>query len=189
VAEESEQQRHFFIICPSWSSSFGPVHRYSIISPTRARTVVGFLRRSALAALRLTASSNLVGITTGKSAGLAPLRIWHAGARPHQPAGEARTTPTRSTKWDDATGQNFRTTWWRWRRIGQRSSPGPTRRSLRNRARVIENSWQDCAARSAAMASDCLRFTASFHHYYRFQPPQPDCAHFFLRGRARHRHE
>src|SRR5262249_48698468 len=41
----------------------------------RARIEGGTVMSSALAVLRLTTSSNLVGCCTGKSAGLAPLRI------------------------------------------------------------------------------------------------------------------
>jgi hypothetical protein len=47
---------------------------YSITSSARASTVAGTSRPSALAVLRLIASSNLVGCCTGKSAGLAPFR-------------------------------------------------------------------------------------------------------------------
>src|SRR6266478_4730811 len=48
---------------------------YSITSSARARIDGGTVRPSALAVLRLTTSSNVVGCCTGKSAGLAPLRI------------------------------------------------------------------------------------------------------------------
>src|SRR5215475_8070223 len=50
-----------------------PLH--SITSSARASSVGGTSRPSALAVLRLMISSNLVGYSTGKSAGLAPLRI------------------------------------------------------------------------------------------------------------------
>jgi hypothetical protein len=48
---------------------------YSTTSSARARIEGGTVRPSALAVLRLTTSSNLVGCSTGRSAGLAPLRI------------------------------------------------------------------------------------------------------------------
>ena len=46
-----------------------------ITSSARASTDGGIVRPSALAVLRLMTSSNLVGCSTGRSAGLAPLRI------------------------------------------------------------------------------------------------------------------
>src|SRR5215469_1048217 len=49
--------------------------RYSITSSARPRIVCGIVRPSALAVLRLMTSSNFVGCWTGRSAGLAPLRI------------------------------------------------------------------------------------------------------------------
>ena len=48
---------------------------YSITWSARPRRVGGMVRLSALAVLRLTTSSNVVGCTTGRSAGLAPFRI------------------------------------------------------------------------------------------------------------------
>src|ERR1017187_1663248 len=48
---------------------------HSITSSARARSVGAISRPIALAALRLMTSSNVVGCWTGKSAGLAPLRI------------------------------------------------------------------------------------------------------------------
>jgi hypothetical protein len=48
---------------------------YSMTSPARARIDGGTVRPSALAVLRLTTSSKVVGCWTGRSAGLAPLRI------------------------------------------------------------------------------------------------------------------
>jgi hypothetical protein len=48
---------------------------YSITSSAMASSVGGTLMPSALAVLRLMTNSNLVGCTTGKSAGLSPLRI------------------------------------------------------------------------------------------------------------------
>jgi hypothetical protein len=48
---------------------------YSITSSACAISVAGTVRPSALAVLRLMTNSNLVGCWTGKSEGLAPLRI------------------------------------------------------------------------------------------------------------------
>src|SRR5262249_14839052 len=48
---------------------------HSITSSARASSVGGTARPSACAVLRLMTSSNLVGCTTGRSAGLVPLRI------------------------------------------------------------------------------------------------------------------
>jgi hypothetical protein len=50
-------------------------HRYSITSSARASSVGGTSRPSALAVLRLISISNLVGCSTGRSAGFAPLKI------------------------------------------------------------------------------------------------------------------
>src|SRR5215470_3139898 len=50
-----------------------PLH--SITSSARASRVGGMVRRSALAVSRLTMKSNLVGCSTGMSAGLVPRRI------------------------------------------------------------------------------------------------------------------
>jgi hypothetical protein len=49
--------------------------RYSITLSARASSMGGTVRPSALAVLRLRTSSNLVGCSTGKSAGLAPFNI------------------------------------------------------------------------------------------------------------------
>jgi hypothetical protein len=49
---------------------------HSITSSARARIDGGTVSASALAVLRLMTSSNLVGCWTGRSAGLAPLRIF-----------------------------------------------------------------------------------------------------------------
>ena len=51
------------------------VEHYSITSSARASSAGGMVSPSAFAVLRLMTSSNLVGCSTGKSAGLAPLRI------------------------------------------------------------------------------------------------------------------
>ena len=48
---------------------------YSITSSARASSDGGIVRPSALAVLRLMTSSNFVGCSTGRSPGLAPLRI------------------------------------------------------------------------------------------------------------------
>jgi hypothetical protein len=56
------------------SDESSPVH-YWIISSARTSTAGGIVRPRALAVLRLMTSSNLVGCSTGKSAGFAPLRI------------------------------------------------------------------------------------------------------------------
>jgi hypothetical protein len=48
---------------------------YSITSSARTRTDGGIFNPSALAALLLTTNSSLVGNSTGRSPGLAPLRI------------------------------------------------------------------------------------------------------------------
>ena len=47
---------------------------YSITSSARTSSVGGISRPSAFAVIRLTASSNLVGCSTGRSAGFAPRR-------------------------------------------------------------------------------------------------------------------
>src|SRR4029079_1962029 len=52
---------------------FAPFH--SITSSAVASSVGGMVRLSAFAVFRLITSSNLVGCSTGKSPGLAPLRI------------------------------------------------------------------------------------------------------------------
>src|SRR6266446_5991519 len=49
--------------------------RHSITSSARASSVAGTSRPSALAVLRLTTSSYLVGACTGRSAGFSPFRI------------------------------------------------------------------------------------------------------------------
>src|SRR5262249_22866602 len=57
---------------------------YSISWSARSRTAGGVVRLRALAVLRLMTSSNLVGCSTGRSAGLIPFRIlstWVAARR------------------------------------------------------------------------------------------------------------
>src|ERR1700730_18255026 len=51
---------------------------HSMTSSARARIEGGTVRPSAWAVLRLTTSSNVAGCCTGRSAGLAPLRIFPA---------------------------------------------------------------------------------------------------------------
>src|SRR5262249_13681141 len=53
--------------------NLAPLH--SITSSARASRVVGISRSSALAVVRLTTRSNLVGCSTGRSPGFAPRRI------------------------------------------------------------------------------------------------------------------
>src|SRR5216683_4443181 len=48
---------------------------YSITTSASASSFAGMSRRSAFAVLRLMINSNLVGCTTGRSAGFSPLRI------------------------------------------------------------------------------------------------------------------
>jgi len=78
------QDRHRRLLCPRYQrpprrraadkrDELAPVH--SITSSARASTVCGISRSSALAALRLTTSSYLVGACTGRSAGFSPLRM------------------------------------------------------------------------------------------------------------------
>jgi len=58
---------------PEQTDELAPPH--SITSSARASSVGGTVRPSARAVGRLMTSSNLLGCTTGKSAGLAPLRM------------------------------------------------------------------------------------------------------------------
>jgi hypothetical protein len=57
----------------------GLMHRskqlYSITSSARESSVGGTVRRSAFAVFKLITNSNLVGCSTGRSAGFAPLKI------------------------------------------------------------------------------------------------------------------
>src|SRR5262245_17819109 len=55
---------------------------YWITSSARSSSDGGIVRPSALAVLRLMTSSNLVGCSTGRSAGLAPFRIWSTYVAP-----------------------------------------------------------------------------------------------------------
>src|SRR5262249_40373637 len=64
----SESRRHFLL--------FGQrAYSYSITSAARASTVAGTSRPSALAVLRLSTVSYLLGACTGRSAGFSPLRM------------------------------------------------------------------------------------------------------------------
>src|SRR5690349_14856760 len=58
-----------------FSPGGAPSRAYRITRCARASTLGGIVRAICLAVLRLITSSNLVGCSTGKSAGLAPLRI------------------------------------------------------------------------------------------------------------------
>jgi len=58
--------------------AFGDDAAHSMTSSARARIEGGIVRPSALAVLRLTTSSKVVGCWTGRPAGLAPLRIFPA---------------------------------------------------------------------------------------------------------------
>ena len=86
---------------------------YSITSPALASTDAGRSRPSDLAVFRLTTSSYLVGVCTGRSAGFAPALIsailGHAGAAP--------TSASSSFKNSDE--------------VAGRSSPGPRPQSKR----------------------------------------------------------
>ena len=53
----------------------GAAHDHSKTLSARSSTLDGILRPSAFAVFRLTTSSNLVGCSTGKSPGFAPLKI------------------------------------------------------------------------------------------------------------------
>jgi hypothetical protein len=59
----------------SIGASRPPLPHYSITSSARARIAGGTVRPSAVAVLRLTTSSKVVGCSTGRSAGFAPFRI------------------------------------------------------------------------------------------------------------------
>jgi hypothetical protein len=59
----------------SGAGRVGRARDYSIMWSARPSTDGGMVSPSALAVLRLTTRSNLVGCSTGRSAGLAPLRI------------------------------------------------------------------------------------------------------------------
>src|SRR5262245_44798661 len=60
---------------PAPTSSVSRADDYSITWSARSSSAGGIVRPSALAVLRLMISSNFVGCSTGRSAGLVPLRI------------------------------------------------------------------------------------------------------------------
>ena len=62
-------------ICQTRTHAPQPTESYSITSSARASSVGGTVKPSALAVLRLIASSYLVGACTGRSAGFSPLRM------------------------------------------------------------------------------------------------------------------
>ena len=65
----------FGLLPDSCAAANGISHLYSITSVARTRIEGGTVRPSALAVFMLMISSNLVGCSTGRSAGLVPLRI------------------------------------------------------------------------------------------------------------------
>src|SRR5207248_1981850 len=67
---EADQLCQAMLLVPSPEVPF-----HSITSSARAITDGGTVRPSVLAALRFTTSSNLIGCSTGRSAGFAPLKI------------------------------------------------------------------------------------------------------------------
>jgi len=62
-------------MCHEWSHAPQQNSRHSITSSARARSVGGTERPRILAVLRLITSSSFVGCSTGKSPGVAPLKI------------------------------------------------------------------------------------------------------------------
>jgi len=62
----------------AWYSEQTSLVTYSITSSARARIEGGMVRPSALAVFKLTTNSKVVGCCTGRSAGLAPFRIFPA---------------------------------------------------------------------------------------------------------------
>src|SRR5450432_3688741 len=73
-ADLADQARHVGFV-PIGDSAAQQTDTYSITSSARLSSVSGTVRSSALAVLRLIASTYVVGCCTGKLAGLAPLRI------------------------------------------------------------------------------------------------------------------
>src|SRR5215468_9545187 len=69
------------------SDERSPLH-YSITSSARPSSDGGIVRPRALAVLRLMTSSNFVGCSTGRSPGLAPLRILSAWIAPRRKRSE-----------------------------------------------------------------------------------------------------
>jgi hypothetical protein len=98
-----------------------------MISSARASTDSGIVRPRAFAVFRLIASSNLVGCSTGRSAGLAPVRSLAARSpHPAAPPGGARlpNSLTPSNSWGSITPPRTWTTWSR-----RRPSAAGARRS------------------------------------------------------------
>jgi len=60
---------------PYRCANFGSSDAHSMTSSVRIMTVGGTVKFESLAVLRLTTSSNLVGCSTGMSAGFAPFRM------------------------------------------------------------------------------------------------------------------
>ncbi|MBI1996211.1 MAG: hypothetical protein HYU31_12865 [Deltaproteobacteria bacterium] len=64
-----------FSSCQPQSSALVTQHCYFTTRVTRMSTIGGIVRPRALAVLRLSTNSNLIGCSTGMSAGFVPLRI------------------------------------------------------------------------------------------------------------------
>ena len=76
--EEARQYVSYALIATDFRFADGPqadIDDYSIISSARTSNEGGTVRPSAFAVFMLITSSNLVGCSTGSSAGLVPLRI------------------------------------------------------------------------------------------------------------------
>src|SRR5262249_47791328 len=69
---ESDSLLHVFFLA-SWLTPFASFHLISLFA--RASSSGGIVRPICFAVLRLITSSNFVGCSTGRSAGLAPFRI------------------------------------------------------------------------------------------------------------------
>jgi len=74
-ADIVERDRHVRYV-PKADSCIAAKHCHSITSSASTRRLCGTSSPSALAVVRLTARSNLVGCSIGISPGLAPRRIW-----------------------------------------------------------------------------------------------------------------
>src|SRR6516165_8388950 len=75
--------------------------RYSITSSARLDNVIGKVKSSVFAALRLIKNSTFVACSTGRSAGLAPFKIFpttNLSATPRRPA-----CPSRASSWSSLT--------------------------------------------------------------------------------------
>src|SRR5260370_18974966 len=62
-------------VCPAITDARAAARDYWITSSARIRSDCGIVSPSAFAVFRLITNSNLVACSTGRSAGLAPLRI------------------------------------------------------------------------------------------------------------------